>query len=59
VAWQSVTNRTYFVQRSTSLADQPAFSTLQSNVVGLAGTTTYIDTNASNSTAFFYRVGVQ
>jgi hypothetical protein len=59
VSWQSVSNRTYFLQRGTNLVVQKAFSTIWSNIVGRVGATGYVDTNATGSGLFFYRVGVQ
>ena len=59
VPWASVGGINYYLQRSTDLSAQSAFSTIQSNITGLAGTTTYTDTNATGAEPFFYRVGVQ
>jgi hypothetical protein len=59
ITWQSVAGKNYFVQRATSLFAPPAFSSIQSNIVGQSGTTIYTDSSARSGRAYFYRVGVQ
>jgi hypothetical protein len=59
ISWQSVSSRTYFVQRATNLSAQPAFVTIRSNLTGVAGSTTFLDLTATNAGSYFYRVGVQ
>jgi hypothetical protein len=58
IRWRSVTNRTYFVERSGSLSGPSSFEVRATNVAGQAEATTYSDT-ITGSGPFFYRVGVQ
>jgi hypothetical protein len=58
VTWASQNSRMYYLQRSSSLV--PAtFSTIQDNIVGQSGATSFTDTNAVGAGPLFYRVGVK
>ena len=57
VSWQSATNVFYYLQRRTNLS--ASFSSVKSNIVGQAGTTTTQDAGATGPGPFYYRVGVQ
>ena len=57
LTWQSQIHVTYYLQRSSDFSTP--FSTIQSNIVGQPGITSYMDTNAVGNGTFFYRVGVQ
>ena len=59
VTWQSVATRNYWLERATNLGEAVPFQTVATNIAGLAGTKTYMDTTATNGGPFFYRVGVQ
>jgi hypothetical protein len=59
LTWQSVSNLTYFLQRSSDFAAQPVFSTIRSDIKGHEPLTSFIDVSATNAATYFYRIGVQ
>jgi hypothetical protein len=58
IAWESADGVTYFVQRSTNLGGQPAFVTVQSNIVSQGNYTFYSEVPVGTGPVF-YRVAVQ
>ena len=56
VRWESVADRTYFLERSATASS--GFTPLAAGIPGQPGTTTYADTNAIGAGPWFYRVGV-
>jgi hypothetical protein len=59
VSWQSVSDRTYFLERATNLGMAKPFSLVASELTGQAGVTSYTDASASGPGPYFYRVAVQ
>jgi hypothetical protein len=59
VTWQSTSNRTYSLERSTNYSNQVIFSAIASNIPGRFSMTSFTDTNATAPGAAVYRVGVQ
>jgi hypothetical protein len=59
LSWQSVSNRTYFIERATNLAMPAPFQLLQSNLAGHDGSTAFIDASPAGRGAYLYRVGVR
>jgi hypothetical protein len=59
VKWPGSLNRSYYLQRSTNLAQAGSFSSIASNIFSGSGTATFIDRAATNAGPYFYRVGVQ
>jgi hypothetical protein len=59
LTWQSVNGVSYLLQRGSDLGSQPAFLSIQSNIVGQVGTTSFTDTNSNAAGPRFYRVCVQ
>ena len=53
LAWQSVTNRTYSLQRSTNLS---TFQYVPATIPGQSNVTTFTDSTATGPGPFFYRV---
>lgn len=57
LSWQSVAGRTYDLQRSDP-ANPTTFSSMQSNIVGQADVTTFLDSGTTNIGSRLYRVRV-
>jgi len=59
ITWQSVSGINYFIKRGSDLSAPAMFTTIATNIPGLAGATSYTDQNPAGPLPRFYRVGVQ
>jgi hypothetical protein len=59
VSWQSVSNRSYSVERAGLLTVPTVFTPIASGIAGLPSATTFLDTNAAGRGPFLYRVQVE
>jgi hypothetical protein len=59
ITWSSVLNRTYSLERATTLAQTSPFSLVASNLPGQSGSITFTDPSATGPGPFFYRVRVE
>jgi len=59
VAWQSVSNRSYSVERATNIGPSQLFGRVASGVTGLPALTSFTDTNPPTPGPLFYRVRVE
>jgi hypothetical protein len=59
VTWQSVSTRSYWLERATNLGAASPFQSVATNIVGAPGIKVYTDSSATNGGPYFYRVGVQ
>jgi hypothetical protein len=59
VTWKSVNGVTYFLERSTNLAQAHSFNGLVTGLTASTNSISYTDTTAAGKGPFFYRVGVQ
>lgn len=57
--WQSVRGRTYSVERCTTLGMHPSFVSVQRNIIGQDGMTSFLDTNSPPAEQVFYRLRMQ
>jgi hypothetical protein len=58
ITWQSVPGKAYYLERSSNLSAQPAFSLIESNIFGQGYTTSFIDSSGPLLGPVIYRVGI-
>ena len=59
LTWESVIERSYYLEASTNLCSTACFERVGNNIPGLAGTTSYTHARAAGTVPYFYRVGVE
>ena len=57
--WLSTATRNYWLERSTNLTEAQTVQIVATNIAGVTGVKSFIDSTATNSGPYFYRVGVQ
>jgi hypothetical protein len=57
VTWKSVAGHSYQLERATNAS--ASFSVVHNDIVGEAGTTSFMDTTATNGVSFLYRISVK
>ena len=59
IAWGSATNKLYSVQRASALGGGARFTDVAQHILSTPPENAYLDTTATNSAAFFYRVRLE
>jgi hypothetical protein len=59
VVWGSATNKLYSVQRASAVGNGAVFTNLAQHLLSTPPQNSYLDTTATNSAAFFYRIRVE
>jgi hypothetical protein len=59
VVWGSATNKLYSVQRAPAVGSGAVFTDLEQHILSTPPENSYLDSTATNSAAFFYRIRVE
>jgi len=59
LSWQSVTNRSYSLERAAEISSPQSFLTIQTGILGQPNVTTALDTNWPGAGIYLYRVKLE